>query len=125
MSSFEVTGGKKLKGEITPQGAKNEALQIISAVLLTSEKVTVSNIPDILDVNLLIELLQEMNVKVERTTPHTYIFQADDVDTDYLRSADFKSKSGRLRGSVMLAGPMLSRYKKAFVLKPGGDKIGR
>ncbi|SHF51215.1 UDP-N-acetylglucosamine 1-carboxyvinyltransferase [Flavisolibacter ginsengisoli] len=125
MSSFEVTGGIKLKGEIEPQGAKNEALQIISAVLLTSEKVTISNIPDILDVNNLIELLSEMNVKVDRIDRHTCIFQADDVNLNYLRSEDFKKKSGRLRGSVMLAGPMLARYKKAFIPKPGGDKIGR
>jgi UDP-N-acetylglucosamine 1-carboxyvinyltransferase len=125
MSSFEVTGGKKLKGEITPQGAKNEALQIISAVLLTDEKVTVKNIPDILDVNNLIELLQDMNVKVERPDRHTCIFQADDVNLDYLRTSQFKSKSAKLRGSVMLAGPMLARFKKAFIPKPGGDKIGR
>jgi UDP-N-acetylglucosamine 1-carboxyvinyltransferase len=125
MSSFEVTGGIKLKGEIEPQGAKNEALQIISAVLLTGEKVTISNIPDILDVNNLIELLGEMNVKVERKDRHTCVFQADDVDLNYLRSPDFKKKSGRLRGSVMLAGPMLARFKKAFIPKPGGDKIGR
>src|SRR5215208_284033 len=125
MSSFEVTGGKKLKGEIIPQGAKNEALQIISAVLLTDEKVTISNIPDILDVNNLIELLQEMNVKTDRMDRHTCIFQANDVELNYLRSSEFKSKSGRLRGSVMLAGPMLARYRKAFIPKPGGDKIGR
>jgi len=125
MSSFEVTGGKKLSGVITPQGAKNEALQIISAVLLTEEKVTISNIPDILDVNNLIELLAEMNVKVERPDRHTCIFQADDVNLNYLRSGEFRSKSGRLRGSVMLAGPMLARFKKAFIPKPGGDKIGR
>jgi UDP-N-acetylglucosamine 1-carboxyvinyltransferase len=125
MSSFEVIGGKKLKGEIIPQGAKNEALQIISAVLLTPEKVTIKNIPDIIDVNLQIELLQEMNVKIERTDRHTCTFQADDVNVDYLRSKEFKKKSGRLRGSVMLAGPMLSRFKKAFIPKPGGDKIGR
>ncbi|HJW18793.1 MAG TPA: UDP-N-acetylglucosamine 1-carboxyvinyltransferase [Flavisolibacter sp.] len=125
MSSFEVTGGIKLKGEIEPQGAKNEALQIISAVLLTAEEVTISNIPDILDVNNLIELLSEMNVKVKRIDRHTCIFQADDVNLNYLRSESFKKKSGRLRGSVMLAGPMLARYKKAFIPKPGGDKIGR
>ena len=125
MSSFEVKGGKKLKGEIIPQGAKNEALQVISAVLLTPEKVTVSNIPDILDVNLLIELLGEMNVKIERPQRDTCIFQADDVNIDYLHSEDYKKKSGKLRGSVMLAGPMLSRYRKAFIPKPGGDKIGR
>src|SRR5690606_8709282 len=122
---FELTGGKQLSGEIIPQGAKNEALQIISAVLLTPEKVEVSNIPDILDVNLLIELLGEMNVKIERTSPGTCIFQADDVNIDYLHSDAFRKKSGRLRGSVMLAGPMLSRFRKAFIPKPGGDKIGR
>src|SRR3982750_3283354 len=125
MTSFEVIGGKKLKSEIIPQGAKNEALQIISAVLLTDEKVTISNIPDILDVNNLIELLQEMNVKTDRIDRHTCTFQADDVNLNYLRSEEFKSKSGRLRGSVMLAGPMLARFKKAFIPKPGGDKIGR
>lgn len=125
MHSFEVKGGNKLSGNIIPQGAKNEALQIISAVLLTPEKVTISNIPDILDVNLLIELLGEMNVKVERPQRDTCIFQADDVNIDYLHSEAYKKKSGRLRGSVMLAGPMLSRYRKAFIPKPGGDKIGR
>jgi UDP-N-acetylglucosamine 1-carboxyvinyltransferase len=125
MHSFEVRGGKKLKGEIIPQGAKNEALQIISAILLTPEKVTVTNIPDIVDVNLLIELLGEMNVKIERPQRDTCIFQADDVDVDYLHSEKFKKKSGKLRGSVMLAGPMLARYHKAFIPKPGGDKIGR
>jgi UDP-N-acetylglucosamine 1-carboxyvinyltransferase len=125
MNSFEVIGGKKLKGEIVPQGAKNEALQIISAVLLTPQKVTITNIPDILDVNLLIELLGEMNVKIERPQRDTCIFQADDVNVDYLKSDAYKQKSGRLRGSVMLAGPMLARFKKAYIPKPGGDKIGR
>ncbi len=125
MHSFEVRGGKKLQGEIIPQGAKNEALQIISAVLLTPEKVTISNIPDIIDVNLLIELLGEMNVKLERTNRDTCIFQADDINIDYLHSEAYKKKSGKLRGSVMLAGPMLARFKKAFIPKPGGDKIGR
>src|SRR5678809_308400 len=125
MNSFEVQGGKKLKGEIVPQGAKNEALQIISAVLLTPEKVTVNNIPDILDVNLLIELLGDMNVKIERPQRDTCIFQANDVNIDFLHSETFRKKSGRLRGSVMFAGPMLSRFRKAFIPKPGGDKIGR
>ena len=125
MNSFEVTGGKKLKGTIIPQGAKNEALQIISAVLLTQEEVTISNIPDIIDVNLLIELLGEMNVKVNRVSRDTCHFRADEVNIDYLHSEAYKKKSGRLRGSVMLAGPMLGRYKKAFIPKPGGDKIGR
>ena len=125
MGSFEVIGGKKLSGEITPQGAKNEALQIISAVLLTSEKVTVHNIPDIIDVNLQIELLGELGVRIERIDSHTCVFHADDIDVDYLHSDKFHKKSGRLRGSIMLAGPMLSRFKKAFIPKPGGDKIGR
>jgi UDP-N-acetylglucosamine 1-carboxyvinyltransferase len=123
--SFEVIGGRRLKGSITPQGAKNEALQIISAVLLTPEKVTISNIPDILDVNLLIELLGEMGVKTDRISRDTCTFQADQIDIDYLRGNDFRSKSGKLRGSVMLAGPMLARYRKAYIPKPGGDKIGR
>jgi UDP-N-acetylglucosamine 1-carboxyvinyltransferase len=125
MYSFEVIGGKKLNGEIMPQGAKNEALQIICAVLLTPEKIIINNIPDIIDVNLLIELLGEMNVKVERTSRDTCIFQADNVNIDYLHSDVYKKKSGKLRGSVMLAGPMLARFKKAFIPKPGGDKIGR
>ncbi len=125
MASFEVNGGRKLRGEIIPQGAKNEALQVISAVLLTPEKVKITNIPDILDVNLLIELLAELGVKVERPRQDTCIFQADNVDIDYLGSETFRKKSGRLRGSVMIAGPMLSRYKKAYIPKPGGDKIGR
>ncbi len=125
MPSFEVTGGNKLKGSITPQGAKNEALQIISAVLLTAEKVTVKNIPDILDVNRLIELLQLLNVKVERIAADTYTFQADDVNADYFGTNDFRDKSSKMRGSVMIAGPMLARFKKAYIPKPGGDKIGR
>jgi UDP-N-acetylglucosamine 1-carboxyvinyltransferase len=125
MQSFEVYGGKRLKGEIIPQGAKNEALQIISAVLLTAEKVTINNIPDILDVNLLIELLGEMGVRVERIDRHTCIFQADNINMDYLHGETFRQKSGRLRGSVMIAGPLLSRFRKAFIPKPGGDKIGR
>src|SRR5215203_2214602 len=125
MHSFEVQGGKKLKGEIIPQGAKNEALQIISAVLLTPEKVTINNIPDILDVNLLIELLADMNVRIDRPKKDTCTFQANDVNIDFLHSETFRKKSGRLRGSVMLAGPMLARFRKAFIPKPGGDKIGR
>ena len=125
MQSFEVRGGKKLSGEITPQGAKNEALQIISAVLLSAEKMTIINIPDIVDVNLLIELLGEMKVKISRTSRSSCTFQADDVDVEYLHSEDFHKKSGKLRGSVMLAGPMLARFKKAYIPKPGGDKIGR
>ena len=122
---FEVTGGKKLKGEIVPQGAKNEALQIISAVLLTPETVEINNIPDILDVNLLIELLGDIGVKVNRTSRHTCSFKADDIDMDYLHGEAFREKSGRLRGSVMIAGPLLARFRKAYIPKPGGDKIGR
>ncbi|WP_234979785.1 UDP-N-acetylglucosamine 1-carboxyvinyltransferase [Chitinophaga niabensis] len=122
---FEVRGGNRLKGDIIPQGAKNEALQIISAVLLTAEKVTINNIPDILDVNLLIELLGDIGVKVNRITRASCEFQADDIDFDYLESAEFKKKSGRLRGSVMMAGPLLARFGKAYIPKPGGDKIGR
>lgn len=125
MNSFEVTGGKKLSGTIIPQGAKNEALQIISAVLLTAEPVTISNIPDILDVNLLIELLGDMGVNIDRPERHTATFTANNVDIDYLHSEAFRKKSGRLRGSVMFAGPLLARFKKAFIPKPGGDKIGR
>ena len=111
MGSFEVAGGKKLKGEITPQGAKNEALQVISAVLLTAEKITIHNIPDITDVNLQIELLQELGVRVERSDRHTCSFIADNVSVDYLSSPLFQNKTGRLRGSVMLAGPMLAGLK--------------
>ena len=125
MAIFEVRGGNKLKGEITPQGAKNEALQILSAVLLTAQPVEVNNVPDIIDVNLLIELLKEMNVKIEKLGANSYRFQADDVDVEYLQSEAYFKKSGRLRGSVMLAGPLLARFKKAYLPKPGGDKIGR
>jgi UDP-N-acetylglucosamine 1-carboxyvinyltransferase len=125
MSSFEVIGGKKLAGNITPQGAKNEALQILSAVVLTSESVTISNIPNILDVNLLIELLIDIGVTVEKISADTYTFQANGVDPDYLSTEAFRKKSGRLRGSVMLAGPMLARFSRAYIPKPGGDKIGR
>jgi UDP-N-acetylglucosamine 1-carboxyvinyltransferase len=125
MGSFEVIGGKKLSGQITPQGAKNEALQIISAVLLTAEEVRVENIPDIIDVNLLIELLENMKVKVNRIDRNTCTFKADEIDVDFLHSKTFHQKSGKLRGSVMLAGPMLARFKKAYIPKPGGDKIGR
>ncbi|HZI69071.1 MAG TPA: UDP-N-acetylglucosamine 1-carboxyvinyltransferase [Hanamia sp.] len=125
MGSFVVTGGKKLNGEITPQGAKNEALQVISAVLLTEEKVTIHNIPDITDVNLQIELLQELGVKVERIDAHNCSFEAKNVNPEYLSSEEFQQKSGRLRGSVMLAGPLLARFHTAYIPKPGGDKIGR
>ena len=125
MSIFEVIGGNRLSGEITPQGAKNEALQIISAVLLTADEVTIHNIPDIIDVNLLIELLGEMNVTINRIDRHTCSFKADQVNVDYLQSKEYHQKSAKLRGSVMLAGPLLARFKKAYLPKPGGDKIGR
>ncbi len=125
MAIFQVEGGIKLSGNITPQGAKNEALQVISAVLLTGKTVTISNIPDIVDVNLLIDLLRDLNVKVERKDAGTYNFTADDVNIDYLASDEFHRQSARLRGSVMLAGPLLARFKKAYLPKPGGDKIGR
>lgn len=125
MSAFEIWGGKPLKGEIIPQGAKNEALQVISAVLLTAEKVTISNIPDIKDVNKLIELLADMGVKVEQNAPDTYTFQADNINQDFFKSDSFKQKGGGLRGSIMIVGPLLARFGKASIPKPGGDKIGR
>lgn len=125
MGAFEIIGGKKLQGEIIPQGAKNEALQVICAVLLTPETVTISNIPDIRDVNLLIDLLADMGVKVERIAPDTCSFTASHVDIGFLKTEDFKEKSRRLRGSVMILGPLLARFKQASLPKPGGDKIGR
>ncbi|MBI2722727.1 MAG: UDP-N-acetylglucosamine 1-carboxyvinyltransferase [Bacteroidetes bacterium] len=125
MAIFEVDGGHKLKGEIVPQGAKNEALQILCAVLLTKEKVVISNIPNIVDVIKLIELLADLGVKVEKTDHEEYTFQADDVNVDFLVSPDFKKKGGSLRGSMMIVGPMLTRFGKAYMAKPGGDKIGR
>jgi UDP-N-acetylglucosamine 1-carboxyvinyltransferase len=125
MKAFEVHGGNKLKGSIVPQGAKNEALQIISAVLLTPEPVTLHNIPDILDVNLLIDLLSDLGVSVERCDRHTAVFQANEVWLEKLEDPEFQKSSSRLRGSVMIAGPLLARFKKAFIPKPGGDKIGR
>lgn len=125
MNAFEITGGKRLKGEIIPQGAKNEALQIISAVLLTDQTVTISNIPDIIDVNKLIELLGDMGVEVNRVNKDTYTFKAANVNLDYLQSEEYRKKGGGLRGSVMLSGPLLARFGKAFMPKPGGDKIGR
>ncbi|MBS4043550.1 MAG: UDP-N-acetylglucosamine 1-carboxyvinyltransferase [Chitinophagaceae bacterium] len=125
MASFEVIGGNKLNGTIIPQGAKNEALQIISAVLLSAEEIIIENIPNIIDVNLLIDLLKEMGVKVKQINDDIYSFIADDIDIDYLASPTFRNKGGMLRGSVMLAGPLLARFKKAYIPKPGGDKIGR
>lgn len=125
MASFEIYGGKPLKGELTPQGAKNEALQILCAVLLTPEKVTISNIPDIIDVNKLINLLQVMGVKTEKVEKGTFIFQAKDIDLAYLESEDFKKRAAALRGSIMIVGPLLARFGKGYIPKPGGDKIGR
>ncbi len=125
MKAFEVYGGKRLNGTIVPQGAKNEALQIISAVLMTPEPITIHNIPDILDVNLLIELLVELGVSVNRTDRHTCTFEARDVQLEKLEDPGFRQNSSRLRGSVMIAGPLLARFNKAFIPKPGGDKIGR
>jgi len=125
MASFEIHGGKPLKGELTPQGAKNEALQILCAVLLTPEKVTISNIPDIIDVNKLINLLQVMGVKTEKVEKGTFIFQAKDIDLAYLESEDFKKRAGALRGSIMIVGPLLARFGRGYIPKPGGDKIGR
>ncbi|MDH6312335.1 UDP-N-acetylglucosamine 1-carboxyvinyltransferase [Parabacteroides sp. PFB2-10] len=125
MSSFVIEGGYRLSGEIVPQGAKNEALQVICATLLTAEKVTISNVPDILDVNNLIQLLRDMQVKVEHPAADVYTFQADDIDLDYLSTDDYLRKSASLRGSVMIVGPMVARFGKALIPKPGGDKIGR
>lgn len=125
MSSFVIEGGYRLSGEIVPQGAKNEALQVICATLLTPEKVTIHNVPDILDVNNLIQLLRDMQVKVEHPAADTYTFQADAVDLNYLETDEFLRKSGSLRGSVMIVGPLVARFGKALIPKPGGDKIGR
>jgi len=125
MAIFEVHGGHKMKGEIIPQGAKNEALQIICAVLLTKEKVVIGNIPNIVDINKLIELLADLGVKIEKTGHEEFTFQADNVNVDYLVSPEFKKKGGGLRGSMMIVGPMLTRFGKAYMPKPGGDKIGR
>lgn len=125
MASFEIIGGKPLKGELTPQGAKNEALQILCAVLLSPEKITISNIPDIIDVNKLINLLQVMGVKTEKVEKGTFIFQAKDIDLAYLETEDFKKRAGSLRGSIMIVGPLLARFGRGYIPKPGGDKIGR
>ncbi len=125
MESFIIEGGHALKGEITPQGAKNEALQVICATLLTSEEVTISNIPDILDVNNLIQLLKDIGVKVGNPEKGTFTFKADELDLDYLSSDEFVNKCAQLRGSVLMIGPLLGRFGKATVAKPGGDKIGR
>ena len=125
MSSFEIIGGKQLSGEIIPQGAKNEALQVICATVLTSDKVVIENIPDIRDVNKLIDILRLINVKVERLSPDTYSFQADNIDLSKLEGDEFCDAASKLRGSIMLAGPLLSRFGKAIFPQPGGDKIGR
>lgn len=125
MASFKIRGGKKLGGEITPQGAKNEALQILSAVLLTKEKVTINNIPDIVDVNKLIEILGDLGVKIEKLGKGSYSFQADEINLNHLQSDEFRDKGGRLRGSIMIVGPLLARFGKAAIPRPGGDKIGR
>ena len=125
MASFVIEGGHKLHGEIIPQGAKNEVLEVLCATLLTSEEVTISNIPDILDVNNLIQLLRDMGVKVSKTDIETYTFQADFVNLAYLESDDFLQRCSKLRGSVMLVGPLIARFGQALISKPGGDKIGR
>ena len=125
MGSFRIQGGVELSGEVTPQGAKNEALQVISAVLLTDCEVEISNIPDIQDVNILIEMLGDIGVKIRKTAPHTYVFKADDVDVDYLHSEYGKKKARQLRGSIMILGPLLARFGRGYIPKPGGDKIGR
>lgn len=125
MTSFKVTGGLPLKGVIVPQGAKNEALQVICATLLTTEEITIHNLPDILDVNNLIELVQSLGVHVTRISQHSCSFQASEVHIDYLLTDDFKKRSGSLRGSLMIMGPLLARFGKAYIPRPGGDKIGR
>lgn len=125
MGAFEIRGGNTLSGIITPQGAKNEALQVLCAALLTDEPVTFTNVPDILDVNMLIEVLSDMGVKVSRAAANTVVLQATDINTEYFTDKNFKKKSGKLRGAVMLAGPMLARFRKAHIPQPGGDKIGR
>jgi len=124
MGTFKINGGNKLKGELTPQGAKNEALQVVCAILLTSEKVTLTNLPFIRDVNFLIDLLEALGVDVEREGNGTVHFQANNVNIDYLNSEDFKVRAESLRGSIMIVGPLLARFKKAYMPKPGGDKIG-
>ncbi len=125
MSSFIIEGGHPLSGTITPQGAKNEALQILCAVLLTPERVVVENVPDIVDVNRLIDILGKLGVKIERLSKDSYAFTANEVNVDYLQSEAFKKEGASLRGSIMIVGPMLARFKKGFIPKPGGDKIGR
>ena len=125
MQAFRIKGGKKLKGEVRPQGAKNEALQIICATLLTTEKVIINNIPDIIDINKLISLLISLGVKVEKLNPNKYSFKADNINLSYLKSEQFKIDGKSLRGSIMIVGPLLARFGKAYIPRPGGDKIGR
>ncbi len=125
MSTFKIEGGKQLKGEITPQGAKNECLQILCAVLLTNDKVLINNIPDIIDVNKLITILGNLGVKIQKLGPNKYSFQADEVNIAYVESEQYKKEGGGLRGSIMIVGPLLARFGKGFIPKPGGDKIGR
>ena len=125
MASFKIEGGHKLNGTITPQGAKNEALQILCAVLLTPEKVIINNIPDIIDVNKLIFILGELGVKIEKLSSNSYSFQADEINLQYLESEDFKRDGSSLRGSIMIVGPLLARFGKGYIPRPGGDKIGR
>ena len=125
MGSFQIEGGRKLKGELTPQGAKNEALQILCATLLTPEKVEIENLPDIVDVNKLIDLLSSLGVRIQKKGPGHFIFQADEIDLNYLSSEEFRTKGSSLRGSIMIVGPLLARFGKGFIPKPGGDKIGR
>ncbi|NWJ49831.1 MAG: UDP-N-acetylglucosamine 1-carboxyvinyltransferase, partial [Bacteroidetes bacterium] len=125
MNSFEIIGGKPLRGEIIPQGAKNEALQVISAVLLTSQKIIIKNIPDIRDVNKLIELLQELGVDIEKLASDTYSFKAESINLEYFKTDDFRSKATSLRGSIMIIGPLLARFGTGYIPQPGGDKIGR
>ena len=125
MSSFIIEGGRKLSGEIEPQGAKNEALQILCAVLLSPEKITINNLPDIVDINILIDLLSDLGVKIQKLSSSSYTFQSDEINLDYLTSDEFKTKGTRIRGSIMIVGPLLARFGKGYIPKPGGDKIGR
>ncbi len=125
MESFIIEGGHRLKGTITPQGAKNEALEVICAILLTSDPVRIKNIPEILDVKNLIRLLKDIGVKITHNAENDYTFQADELNLDYLESQEFVSKCSSLRGSVLMIGPLLGRFGKATIAKPGGDKIGR
>ena len=125
MSSFIIEGGRKLSGEIKPQGAKNEALQILCAVLLSPERITINNLPDIVDINILIDLLSDLGVKIQKLSPSSYTFQSDEINLDYLTSDKFKTKGTRIRGSIMIVGPLLARFGKGYIPKPGGDKIGR